>query len=95
MKNDFEWHRCVRLFAKANEEGLRLDKHPTDPTAALVRSKQHPGTIYVVSAERCTCPAGGFCKHRALFAFEWPGMLLQVVDPATLPGVEPVEEITA
>ena len=86
--NQMDWHKCVRLFARANEEKLRLDRHPVLADTALVRSVKHPGVIYVVDEYRCTCPARGQCKHRALFAFNWPGMLLRIVDPETLPGVE-------
>lgn len=90
--NEMDWHKCVRLFTRANEEKLYLIRHPTLPDTALVRSVKHPGTVYVVDQYRCTCPASGQCKHRALFAFEWPGMLLRIVDPATFPGIEPEGE---
>jgi len=93
--NDMDWQKCVRLFARANEEKLSLLPHPTLANTAMVRSVKHPGTIYVVDQYRCTCPARGQCKHRALFAFKWPGMLLRIVDPLTLPGMEPEEGVEA
>jgi len=38
--------------------------------SAFVESSRNPGVLYLVTAESCTCPAGGhggICKHRAIY----------------------------
>lgn len=84
--NRMTWDRWLRLFTKANAEGLKVTPHPVRKDAALCRSKNNPGIIYEVDADGCSCPAAGQCKHRALFAFHVPGMFALIVDQTTLPG---------
>lgn len=61
--------RWQAALTRALAEGLDVLIEPISG-AAFVESASKPGTLYVVSAESCSCLAGQHgipCKHRACF----------------------------